>query len=477
MAINQIKFNKRHNSIFFISIAVLFISIITVFLFIIKNSVYKALMILPITYSMLFIILLSGRLKNKKCKYSTVFATLVYGIRCVVYPFLVALANENYIGARYLPVSQDELSLSIILMAFEVLCASIAILVLDSKRIKVKQQTQTDYKLGGNKTVYLAFLILAIGLFFLFGRKYQLVNFIAFDSKEGYVPIETTLLKLVRQIIVVAASIAFCLVLGICKKKYEKTGKEKYINMSILAAMINISIIVGDRRAIQLIVTILSILILIELYPNKRRKIITLICTAGIFVILSMTLYRWGGTSGNRLSTINSRIGSFEGLATLVQLSYGGPDSIANGIRFGLNNDISILNLLYDFSRSTFGLSFIMDKLGTATSDLYNLYIYSGDYSTGQLLFSTSYGFITLGPLYPLITIFNIIMSFSFESWFRRSNTIEMKYMTGYCFTRVVMGSVQNPTSLLTIVTMQIGTMGLLIFVAMLFNKKKGKAI
>ena len=470
-------YRVRNNIIVLISIILLIVSCIsTIALINGENSEYHALALIPMTFILMYFLTSYRILKSGRFSYVSIIVTLTYAVRCVIYPFFVLMSGNDYQGKRYLPVSHEELNWSIVLIAFETVFALLFVYFYDIKYAR-RHRYENIVKLKGSTLIYYLFIVLALVLYILIGRKYQVISFIRFNSQKGYQVIESTSLKLVRQIVVVGIALSFCLVCNYCKKKYDITGSKRFVNIAIFAAMVNTCVIVGDRRSTQLIVMLLSIIVLQGLFPNNKRRIILSIISTGVITVLFITAYRWGMTGNNRAVVLSNRAGSIADITTMLQLSYGGPDSIANGIQFGKNTGISVFNLFYDIGRSIFGLSFIFSKYGIATSNLYNLYLYSERYETGQLLFSTSYGYITLGILYPLITITNILLAYWLETWFKRTDSMEVKYMSGYCLMRIMLGSIQALPSIITVATMQVGTMGLVIFIAQLMRNSNNDRI
>ncbi|MNL50369.1 hypothetical protein D3C87_1733810 [compost metagenome] len=110
------------------------------------------------------------------------------------------------------------------------------------------------------------------------------------------------------------------------------------------------------------------------------------------------------------------------------------------------------------------------------TSQLYNSYLYGNEQSTGQLIFSSSYGYMYFGFLLsPLVICLNISISMILEIFTRRAKSYEAMYVFGYCFLRVGLNLLVNTPTILTVLTMQLGTLGLAVyFCGLRFNLKGG---
>lgn len=445
---------------------------------------YKIIWILPVIFTVLYCTVFQRVIRNSNMRITVVSLIVLLFLKTVLNPVLISLAGPTYPGKRYVFLSPDVINLAISVTAYELIIVSffvffLSILKQNNEYIK---PTKT-FILGGSKLFYGIYIAFAIVLFIIFGRSANILSFFSFSLNEnGYTQVESTSLILVRQIMVVAIAISFILVVNYAKVQYIKTNKKVFILIGILAALINVSVIVGNRRSVQLFTSILSILVLVKTFKSSKKLIVFSILSVASTVFFLMTLYRWGaGEQGSYAGALSSTEMSVQWMADYAQIYFAGPDAIATSIVFANNIDLSFKNLVFDFGRTIFGLSFLLKDNMQITSELYNLYLYNGAQLTGQLVFSNSYGFIYFGFLgAPIIMILNTWISVYLEKLYRKSYSYELAYLFGYCLLRMSLNLLTNTPTIITVITQMLGTLGLVIVVSRLFvsgieinNRKK----
>lgn len=459
-------------------------TIITVLLSNHTPQEYNIIWILPVLFTVLYCTVFQKVIQNSNMRITVISLIVLLFLKTVLNPVLISLAGPNYPGKRYVFLSPDVIGLAISVTVYELLVVSFFILflsVLKGNNEYIKP-TKT-FILGGSKFFYGIYIAFAIVLFIIFGRSANILSFFSFSFNEnGYTHVESTSLILVRQIMVVAIAIGFILVVNYAKVQYIKTNNKVYILVGILAAIINVSVIVGNRRSVQLFTSILSILVLVKTFKSSKKLIVVSILSVASVVFFLMTLYRWGaGEQGSYAGALSSTEMSFQWMADYAQIYFGGPDAIATSIVFSNNINLSFQNLIFDFGRTIFGISFLLKDNMQLTSEMYNLYLYSGTQLTGQLVFSTSYGYIYFGFLgAPLIIILNTWISVYLEKLYRKSYSYELAYLFGYCLLRMSLNLLTNTPTIISVITQMLGTLGLVIVVSRLFvsgvemnNRKK----
>lgn len=431
---------------------------------------------LPAAYVVVYALFLRRALRNSRMVIASTSVVILLFLKNVLTPVLIVLAGPSYTGIRYISLSLESIQLAVLLSAYELIGAGIFLFLVSIRFRRPNESTvYDDLKLRGNKTIYALFIVASFVLYIIYGRRNKVISFMAFSlSGEGYTPLESTQLLLIRQIVVVSVAIAFVIVVNACKERYKDTHNPAYVNIAIFAAIINIGIIVGDRRSVQIYVGILSVLILSRTFKAKRLRILLFTLLTMLVVIGSMTLYRLGAQSqGSYAKTLSTLDTNVEYIANYLQVSMYGPDAVATSLTFFDAVNLGIEQLAFDFGRTFFGISFLLKGNRFSTSQLYNLYLYNGKQLTGQLVASTSYSYNFFGFVgTPLIVILNILIAIILEKCLREARSYEAVYLFGYCLLRVAPGVLANTSTLLSVVTLQLGTFGLLFYVASLFRHK-----
>lgn len=433
---------------------------------------YKSIWILPVTFTILLITVFQVVLQNKNIRITALSLITLLFLKNVLNPVLISLAGKNYMGKRYIPLSTDDINFAINVSAYELVVVSIFIFLISFIIKPSENKLNFTWELGGNKLFYFIYVAFALCLFLAFGRTNNVVSFFVFSSSENYTPINDTFLLLVRQITVIAVVLVFLLALNYSKEKYYQSYKTRYINYAIFFAIINIGIIVGDRRSVQIFTGILSIWLLIKTFKTNYKKIVIAILLTTFTIFSFMTLYRWGGYGHNSYTEIIKTLNfDMEWLADYGQAYFGGPNLVATSIVFSDYITLTFKNMFFDFGRTIFGVNFLLRDKMHITSELYNQYIYGGEQLTGQLIFSTSYGYMFFGFLgSPTIIILNTCVALFLEKLFRNAATFETAYLFGYCLLRMVLNLLTNTPTIMSVITLELGTLGLLILISKLLK-------
>jgi|GEM_PF-2226305 len=443
------------------------------------NPAYKYIWLWPTVFSILYILLFI-KIDNYKTeiKLTAQFVLFAMFLRFFLYPIILCFSDKSYLGfIHFFVISDEKIYEATLYGAIDLFFSMIYLFFLVSRKsARTKLADKKYFFIGGNKIVYLAYIFFTFLFYIQYGLKYQIINFISFNLEVGYEMLDDVFLILLRQAIIVASALFILLVFDYCRRKYDKTCSLKYLYIALFIGLLNLCIIIGDRRSNQVYVAMLSIFILSDLFPKFKKNITFLFSMIGFFIIAFITLYRVGAVKyGSYFNSVNYIDFSLSNILTQMQIYCGGPVSIASSIIVFENYvKLDISNFIFDFLRSIFGLSFILKKYGYMTTQLYNMYLYSVDQLNGHLVFGTSYGYIFFGVLgIPLITCLNITLASIFNRLFINAKTYETKYLFGFCFLRCMSGIYVNTPSYLATITQYLGSMGLIIIFARMCVLKK----
>jgi hypothetical protein len=430
---------------------------------------YGLMLVFPLIYTFIYTLAFNKKLSNVSRPITMLVFLGLEWIRFVGMPPLIAISGENS-GESYINPTLDSLYLGTFLMLFEFLVGTI-FLHFVLKTSKVKEIKRNSIRLTGNKGVYSLFLVFAIGVLLYFQRNTNLVNF-------GFVSVGTgtrigdhtdTILILAQQIILVGMIVLFTWVLDYSYRKYTVSKKKFFVNVSLFVAIVNVCIIIGERRSAQLFAGFCSVMLLAVAFPEQRKRILTIVGGSAVTVISVMSIYKFSyaflyDSYGEALA--NSDFNVFS-LAKMLQSYFSGPEIIAATIDFASYSNLNISNMIFDFLRSTFPISLLLKSEGHVTSVLFNSFIYSGTQSTGHILPAVGYGFLYLGALFsPLILVFNIFVSTWLEKKMFQTTSYEMMYVWAYLLMRFVMNLFVNSPALISPVTIMLFSGGFLFLFA-----------
>lgn len=440
---------------------------------------YELYVLLPLSYfigsSFLYSLVLSKELKYPLSTYGIL---LMFFLRTVISPY-ASIASGWYVEAIYAPFINVNIALSIKLIAWECLLSLIFMSFIFRKDGTKLDNTDdyNDIRLKGNKLFYLLFIIFGIICFFLWGR--ELVSFGFLSSNEGERIGDNTnqFLNLVIQIIKISATFIFLLLMQKLQLKYSKNKKLKYALAGIFLAILNTSIIIGERRTIMLFTAVSSIYLVVVVF-KKYKNLLVLI--GGISAITLLGMFTFYKTFvANQFSSYSEALMnndfSLEDLAHNLQAYFVGPHNVSISVLLSKTTELNFLNMIYDFFRSIFGLSFLASGLDSnLTSQVFNSIFYNSDnYQSGHILSSVGYGYIYFGFLMsPVFTLFHLTICRFFEGLLKKSKSFEGIYLWSYILSRIILNVYYSTPSMIVFITQNIATLGLAIFISLLISGK-----
>lgn len=440
---------------------------------------YNLMIFFPLVFLILYFLLLS-RIRKTRYKFTFYGITIMEWIRFVLMPPVCSMAGDGA-GFSYINPSHSSLVLATVLMIFELCVVSLFSFLL-LRKSNVNHYNKVDFNklyLRGNKVVYVLFILIVLGILILTYSDYQLIHFfyIPLSGSERIGDLTETSLVLARQIVVIGVFLLFLWTVSYSIKKYEKTKKQIYVVFSIIAALLNVSIIIGERRTSQVYTAIICVWILIKSFPLFRKRIITVIGTTAGIILALMSIYKFflAFKYNSYSEAITSSSIDVQWFSRTLQSYFFGPENVAATIDFKFISGTDLSNMAYDLLRSTFGLSFLLKGDAVLTSELFNTYIYGRVTQTGHLLSSVGYGYLYLGLFAPLISIFNIFLCRKFEDKLYTSSSLEGAYVWGYLLVRFTTNLFVSTPPLISNATIMLGTAGLFFFIAALLTKSSKK--
>ncbi|WP_301405341.1 hypothetical protein [Enterococcus entomosocium] len=437
---------------------------------------YGGMVFLPFIFLVLFFLFYYDYIESNSNPFVIYGIIIMQWIRFVLMPPFCAMAgNDN--GMIYINPTVSSLKLAIFFMVIEFLGVSILVKLLVKKN---KPKLNKSYSITGNRIVYGLFFAFSFLLYFAFARGSNLVRFIMIDVGEGErIGDVTNFIDLIiRQFVLCSFILFFVVSVNHFWIKYLKTSKKKYFYFSLVIALINVSIIVGERRSAQVYAALCSIWILIILFPKFKNLIITYILVTVGIILFFMSVYKFFGaflydsyTEALSNSTLDTGF-----IAQTLQSYFFGPENIAISIDFFNGFNTNIFQLFFDFLRSIFGLNFIFKDMGTITSIPFNTFVYGFYQETGHVLSGAAYSYGFFGPLFiPLISSINIVLAILIENLLYRVKSLEVIYILVYILSRFITNLFVNTPPLINQATLMGFTCLMVVILANIFNLKINK--
>lgn len=434
---------------------------------------YQLLWIHPLTFLIVFVLIFSNLIRYKKFKITVYFTILLSWIRCVLIPIVSSLSGL-YNGISYMKTSTSSIELAIWLVPYELIISSFFLWIMVVSN-KVTLRPKDELKLKGDKYIYLIFIVTALSLYLLIGRNLNIIKlfFVSTEETGVFSDIVSTPMLLLRYIIKSGMIFFFVWSVSYCKNKYELKGEKRYVYYAIVVGIINVGIIIGGRRSEQLYTCLVVIFILSRAFKKYRKRIITYIIITAISVAFVMTIYKQFSASyyGSYTAALNANNVDLEFIAKNLQSYFFGTQNLAVTIELKKATDLNIINMLYDFARSIFGVSFLLKNKMMMTTEYFNTFIYGISKANGHVISGLGYGYIYFGALFsPIIVCLNMFISIKLEKYFNKINSYEMTYIVGYILIRFATNIYVNTPPLISLSTIMLFTAGLVYFVAKLFK-------
>jgi hypothetical protein len=256
---------------------------------------YEWLFLMPLSFVIIYRIIIVPSLNTNKLKITVYMYLARTWARMTLLPMVMVLSG-NYFGIHYALPNSSSISTAIWLIVYEVIISSLFIFILTTLNNKFEHKPITNIYLCGNKLVYLAFIIMSIIIYMAIGRSNNLIQFFVISAEGGRYGDETnTLLIIATRIITVGLGFSFIWIAYYCKKRYERTSNQVYVNIALVSALINVMVIVGERRSAIIYSAFVTGYILIKMFPKHKKKILKLISITGGSVLLLMSIYKFFG--------------------------------------------------------------------------------------------------------------------------------------------------------------------------------------
>ena len=442
---------------------------------------YGLLWLLPVVYGA-FTLCFYSKIINTDYPIATVLYFGMQFLRMVIMPATIALAGEAS-ASVFSFVTAEHLHLAIIMILIEFLIVGLFVVVKAGQKIKNKREGLPI--LAGAKEVYILLGIFAVLVYayFKFARNIDLVYFftIPIGAEERVGDLTDTFLVLARRIVTMAISFLFLYLVDRYRQKETLLPNKRNLSMPLLAAVLSVCIIVGERRSAQVYTAFMCCYILMLAFENQKGKILRWVCGAAVLVFVLMSVYKqFAGflydSYGEAIQNSSMSIGEF---SNTLQSYFAGPQNVALAMGFAENVSLDPWQLFFDFVRSTFPISMFVKGGGDVTSVLMNNYIYFGTQDTGHVLTATSYGYVFGGILlffWPMIL--NVVFIFWAERAMRCCRSYEWLWIWLSILLRFALSFTANPPALLISATMTLVIDGLVVWAATLVKRSmlKGKS-
>lgn len=463
------------------------VSIIICMFFNQKN--YEAMLFLPICFNFCFILLLITGCKRFLTVNIFIFCTF---LRYVILPFFQSI-NPVYHFSSYYCMDSILVDRAIFLMCYEIIFISTFMIFYVNfyknkiknsfnKYILVKNRGERFFKNQNRYTIIFLFSIFAIILGILNPKVTKQISFITIRSNSeirmGQISaISSSVDMMMRQIFVIGLLSIFIISVIYLKENFYYYRPKIVLNLSLLGALSCICIIIAEQRSSQVYSAFACAILLIQVFPKDKNKILKIIISSVTIVLGMLTIYKtfYAFKYTSYLEAISNSSSNINDLVQTMEIYLLGPITVSSSIDFSsFYQGATLKQFLMEIGRSTIGISFLVKSSDfVMTSASYNLFVTANRSISGYLLPITGLGYIFFGFLLsPILICFCFYIAFKLEKIMFNSKAAYVVYFSAYIYIRVATCIVSsNLNTVLNAISIIIISAGVLYIIQVLINK------
>ena len=438
------------NNLFNIFIAFVFICTFIILIF--NDEVLLVLM--PMAYIVgKFII---SFIDNPNIKFTKYVYNTLGVIRLIIIPMLIVISEDKVIDN--LPLGREYFNQSVILVSIEYVIGATFLYLFSILFSNKTKNRDGQYYIAGSKVIYILFIISAVGLFLWLPGAKESVSFLVIQTHNSGRGTEQvgSVVVLIRMLLQLALALSFIIASYSGYKKYKVNPKLKYLLIPLAFGLINISLIVGERRSLQLY-TLVSVLVIVSiLFKYHSRKINSLMFLVGASILVLMTLYKelYIFNFSSYSAALEASSASDIKFIDQIQSYFYGPSNVASAIDYLNYYSGNFNQLLFDNARAIFGLNLFINHDHLITSQLFNQLIYGNEQLTGHLISSAGYGYIFFGSvLFYIVIAFNLLLACTFEVILHRAKSLELIFVGTFIYMKIAASLFGHTIPIITFVS------------------------
>lgn len=424
---------KINNNIkgYFMLIACMFISAITLDF---NNAEFRFLFLLPLTYGFLCVLVpvfLHGFSLRTP---GFLILNIVMVLRYLFLP--VALKYSDYYRALPIPYS-NSLDIAVTFMLLELITIGICVYFFTGSyknRNKFTQLIELENPNEKQKNL-IVFLVLIIFVIIILSDLSVLKKFSFINIQEGFshqvASNQITAGTLSSLAIVWFRLLLPILWIKICKDMYIKTRLNSWAYISTIVPILSLLFFSGLSRSSILIPALALALILGRTFPLMRKKLYSIILSAAVFSVSTLTIYKtFNSTSVSQgLNMID-----VSWISNTLEAYFGGVYNVAIAIdaKDFFQLSININTLFSDLFRSWMGIGALF-RDSYSTSEYFNIMFYGGVVTFDQVVPTIGSSYMLFGifgsMLFTILIVWLICM---FEKLYQKEGSIELAYLYGF---------------------------------------------
>jgi hypothetical protein len=413
----------------------------TFFVAINYNSIpdgYKMIFILPFFFGifhMIFPAMWEYRNKNIGIK----IFNIVMVIRYLILPMVIS-CSSYYADSNMVNVEPSYacINIAILLMMYEML-VSFLIVQIFAHRIYSNNKSKLceNYNFLKSKFLLIMMIILAIILVLKYRIIIQRYHFFLitniFTTKINFhVPFDGVIYLIVDSVFMLVP----LLVINKLKRLYDIKPAGFYVLLSLIVVLPNIIIFRYTSRFSVFVPAIIWMFFLVKIYPEYKKRIISIISVVLFVALISVTLYKRFGVTEDKYysASFNMPFAVNE-----LDLYFSGPRSM--GMAVNMKEDLDDMITPKTFENDLFCsvaiVSNYIDQSNT-TPSIYNYYIYGIKNCIDRIIPLTGQGYSYFGFIFaPILMSITIVVMMWFDN--KSKNEIQPEFFYIYTYMAIFM--------------------------------------
>lgn len=406
------------------------------------TSEYSPILAYPLIFAVMGALIMP--LLHDRHNGGRVTVTILFGLQWLRAVFLPAIGTvSGYFSSITSNIDSVSATQASWLFIYELFATFIAaFLVLKYSRKMPDTEIQIT-GIRGSVSIYFLYIVFAIILYITRGRGLYSFFRLSLTGTRASRSVSDTGLVITSMIDYGLAFLVIVL-LYYFYKKYTETDSKKYMWMALGVSLVRLCIISSYSEGRLSIVYLFGtfVLLLPILFQKYRPTIIRSVTIIAIAVIGMMTIYKtfraFAYSSYSLAIASGASDFNAQSISNMIDIYFYGVRDIARNISISKQINLNFGTFFTDLFRNTFGIHYLFRGSENTTVALYNLYIYNGLNTAGNLYSSLAYGSSYFSPvLAPLATVFNIVFATWIENKLHRVKDIDIYYVVSVAYIRL----------------------------------------
>ncbi len=433
-------------------VALIVLIILSIMCFFLNRTEGYMIGLLPVTFIACYVFLLGSLCKKSM---TVTIVTVCAALRYVLLPLMHSI-SPVFSFSRITINDIGILNKAIGLMCYELFFVSVFLWIYINRKRKrlliddsIDEKIDDKFDLEHNRYgIVLLFSFIAIASVMFYPQVLSQISFMSIRvntaQRIGLLAAESSSFdSIMKQVFVTAILALYVVGVSSIKRNIYPRNPKSAFGISLFLTLMIIGLIVSEQRSAQVYSAFAGIVLMTQLYPEKKRTITGIIGVFAGVVLAILSVYKvfyafMYESYADAIANSNYAIGSFTKDLEIYLL---GPVTVASSLLFAEVKTIAFTftQLLYDFGRSTIGLSFLLKSAGmTLTSEAYNLYVTNGIAKSGLLLPITGQGYAFFGViLSPVLICLFYAIAIRMENYIKTSRSTYAVFFISYAYIRL----------------------------------------